>query len=88
LIEKDFREASIEFMLPIGLWYWDPGVKHRFAGDWQAWCSNIIVGGHAIIKDTAHGDLGASEHVGLILTGGQYELIAQETGVTILKRTR
>lgn len=90
LIKMDIDEAVIGWEAPIGLWYHDVGRvqnrPNRFWSDWIKWNKHILPGGHALIKDTEHGDFGATEKIDLILGTGAWEHVLFRYAITILKR--
>lgn len=85
-IQMDIDEAVVDWEANIGLWYYDLGARDRFWNDWTKWNKHILPGGHAIIKDTAHGDLGATEKMHLILGTGAWEREFFKDGVTVLEK--
>ena len=86
LINKALHEAANNWYEPIGMLYWDPGGKNRFWHDWLDWNKHIVRGGVAVIKDTAHGDLGVTERIREICSTGVFVKEEHEGGVTILRR--
>lgn len=86
LIKKSFHEAAHHWHQPIGMWYWDPGMKNRFWQDWLDWNKHIVRGGIAVVKDAAHGDLGATAVMNTINDSGIFERESFRDGVTVLRR--
>ena len=86
LINKGFHEAANNWFEPIGLLYWDPGMKNRFWQDWIDWNRHIVHGGVAVVKDTGHGDLGARSRMSEICQVGIFTEEDRACGVTVLRR--
>lgn len=86
LIQKDHHEAARFWNEPIGYLGWDSGSKKTFWKDWLEWSKHILVGGVAVIRDTAHGDLGATIRIPEICATGEFVEEEYVGGVTVLRR--
>jgi len=88
LINKEISEAAQSWTEPIGLLYWDLGVKNRFWQDWLDWNKHIVRGGVAVVKDTGNRDLGATATMDTINDSGIFERESFRGGVTVLRRIK